>query len=182
MNVLDIIALVPTVYFLVSGFKKGLIKEVFGLAALILALLFTLKFSHYFLEKVAEATVQQSAWLPFLVYALLFALSYLAVYSFGNLIEKLMKITQLNFVNRLAGAGLGLLKSLLIVSFIVWLADNARLFTDTVKEESFAYIYVKPVLPWLTENLGKIVPYLEGLKEQIEEYFNLIQQNLDSAN
>lgn len=181
MNVIDIIALIPLAYFVVVGFNKGILKEFFGFVALLLGIIVSLQFSHYAVEQIKSLRESASPYLPIFVYILLFIAVFIFVIYIGKLLEKLLKATPLNIGNRLAGAALGALKAILIVSFFVWLADLADFFDHIVKEESIAYLHIKRFTPFLIELIGEIVPALKELIANIEEYFENILERIDSS-
>jgi membrane protein required for colicin V production len=181
MNVIDIIALLPLTFFVVSGFKKGILKEVFGLFALILGIIISLQFSNYTVEQISSLRDSTSPYLPIFVYVLLFVAVFVVVIYVGNLLEKILKATQLNLGNRIAGAAIGALKAILIVSFFIWLADLADFFDENVKRESIAYLYIKQFTPVLIELIGELIPALKELIANIEEYFKNIVARIDSS-
>lgn len=181
MNVIDIIAVIPLLYFAAMGFRKGILKEFFGLLALLLGILVALKASHYVLSHLSANTELDSPFLPLVVYCLLFLSAFVLVLLLGRLLEKIIKAAQLNITNKLLGMLLGVVKAFLVVSLFIWLIDNAALFDDTVKSESFCYRYVKDVTPFLVENLGEIIPWFKDLISNIEAYFSDIARRIDTA-
>ena len=181
MNIIDIIALIPLAYFGFIGYKKGIVKELFGLAALILAIVATLKTSHYILTQLSANTDLESPYLPLIVYVLVFLAAFVLVILMGRLVEKVIKAAQLNFLNRFFGLVLGLVKALLLVSLFVWLVDNAALFDDVVKKESISYKYIKDFTPIVVDALGAVIPWFHDLVSSIEDYFSKIVQQLDTT-
>jgi membrane protein required for colicin V production len=182
MNIIDIIALIPILYFVVMGFRKGILKEAFGIAALLLGIVVTLKFSHLALQNLTDVKEVNSAILPIVVYAIVFVAVFALVLLIGRFIEKLLKAAQLNFANRFAGGIIGLIKAFFLLSLFIWIADMAAFFDDVVKSESFAYKYIKELTPKAISLIGEIIPSLQELIANIEAYFDQIADNIDRLN
>ncbi len=181
MNIIDIIALLPIAYFVLNGYKSGILKQAFGLIGIILGVIITLQFSNYIVQKVANAQSVSSPFLPVFIYAILFVAIFLLAVLVGRLLEKLLKAGQLNIGNRIAGAVLGLVKAFIFISLFVWIADLANFFDQVVKNESLAYNYARRFTPVMIEIIGELIPTLKELIANIEDYFAQIAKNLDST-
>lgn len=181
MNIIDIIAVIPLLYFAAMGYKKGILKEVFGLLAMLAGIIMALKASHYVLSHLSTKTQIESPLLPLVVYCLLFLSAFIVVLLIGRLFENIIKAAQLNITNHLLGMLLGIVKAFLIVSLFIWLIDTAALFDDVAKSQSYCYKYVKDVTPVLIDNLGEIIPWFKDLISNIESYFSDIAQRIDTA-
>lgn len=179
MNIIDIISLIPVLLYMIAGFRNGIIREIFGIIALFLGILSVLHLSNSVLNKITTVEELQSPYLPLVVYALVFLAVFVGLVLLGRLLEKVLKTAQLNFVNRLLGLIAGLLKATLVVSLFVWLIDKAELFDETVKAESYAYQYIKDVVPKILLIIGELIPWLKELVVNIEEYFGIIASNID---
>ncbi|TSA25721.1 MAG: CvpA family protein, partial [Bacteroidetes bacterium] len=76
----------------------------------------------------------------------------------GKLLEKVADVIGMGFLNHLAGAVLGLIKSVLILSvlfFLISLADpNQNLITSNVKQKSLFYKHIASVFPAIMQWTG----------------------------
>lgn len=181
MNIIDIISLVPLLYYMISGFRNGIIREIFGVLALFMGILATLHLSHSVLNKITTVSELQSPYLPLVVYALMFCLVFVALILIGRLFEKIIKTAQLNIGNRIAGMLIGIIKTVLTLSLFIWLIDNAQLFPEEVKQQSISYNYIKDLIPSILSIFGELIPWLKELVANIEEYFQTIARNIDTA-
>lgn len=182
MNVIDLISIIPIALFALMGFKKGIVKELFGLLALFAGIICALQFSHLALLRITDIKTISSPFLPLIIYALVFGATFIVVIAIGRLVENVLKAAQLNIGNKLAGAALGILKALFILSFFVWLIDLANLFSPFIKKESVAYNYIKDITPAVISSIGEIIPWLKELITNIEGYFKEIASNIDRLN
>ncbi|MDG2369730.1 MAG: CvpA family protein [Flavobacteriales bacterium] len=122
MNYIDIFLIVPLLWGAFKGFKKGLIIEVVSLAALGLGIWGGVYFSDYAVNLIIEKV--DDKYIPITAFMLTFLAIVLVVYFLGRLLEKIIDIVQLKFINKLAGACFGLLKFGLIISILLFITDR----------------------------------------------------------
>ena len=118
MNYLDIIIAIPLLLGAYKGFRRGLIFEVAMIIGLIFGIYLAFKFGNMF-ESVAAKIVHNSTLLPYFSFFLIFSLVILAMVLLAKLFEGILKITNLNMFNKVAGALFGLLKFGLIISVLL---------------------------------------------------------------
>ncbi len=158
MNTLDIVILVPFVWAAYKGFKKGLIIEVSSLIALGLGIWGGINFSDYVAEIIAGKV--EDKYLPLASFTLTFVLIVASVFVFGKILEKFINLIQLKLINKLAGAGFGVLKFGLIIGVIFVVLNSyeekLNLIPIETKQESVLYepllIFSKTVVPALKDN------------------------------
>ena len=119
MNYLDIILIIPLAYGLVQGLRKGLVKEIAGL----LAILFGLYLARYWALPVSQALVDLTGWTlnlctP-LAYAVVFIAVSLSITLLSYMLTKIIGAIMLSWLNRLLGAAFGSIKMLLLLSVIL---------------------------------------------------------------
>lgn len=134
MNTFDIIVIVIICATFISGFWKGLIRQVFSLGGVVLGYIFARKyyevFSHYM--PVAADDLKKMA-----SFTAIFISIIVAVSLVGWVIGRLVKNADLDWVNRVTGGVLGFLKGSLIIVVITVLllaflpADNSLLTGST---------------------------------------------------
>ena len=150
MNWLDIVIIIPVCWFAFKGFRNGFIKELAMLAALVLGIWATCRFSDYVATLLGDVP-----WVNILAFIITFVIVLILVYLFGNLVEKIVTLVIPKFINRLFGLLFGVGKVLLIFSllfFIMHTLDTEnRILTHAVTQKSFLYGYVQPVFPFFRE-------------------------------
>jgi membrane protein required for colicin V production len=122
MNYIDIFLIVPLLWGAFKGYKKGLVIEVISLAALGLGIWGGIYFSDYAVNLIIEKV--DDKYIPITAFMLTFLTIVLVVYFLGKLLEKIIDIVQLKFINKLAGAFFGLLKFGLIISILLFITDR----------------------------------------------------------
>lgn len=166
MNILDIILVVPLLWALYRGFRKGLVYMIASLTALALGILGAMRFH-------TQTGTILNSWfninpdhLKLVSFAVTFIIIVLIVHIAAFLVDRLIKAVALNIVNRAAGMFFGLFVSAFVVSIILMPIDAANskkefISPDTV-EGSLLY---RP----LTKLAPAVLPYLKK-----EEFRNLL--------
>ncbi len=142
MEVIDLVLAVPLLYGTWTGFKKGLIMELFTILALVVGLYAAFHFSDKF-SKYMEFAVEDYSYLPAISFVVLFLLVGAMVFFGGKALEQVIKVAQLSPLNKAAGALIGLIKTMYIVAcilvFLVALDKEEKVFTAKSKETSILY-------------------------------------------
>ena len=143
MTTIDIVILIVLGAGAIVGFTKGFLKQLAGLLGLVAGLLiakalYATVAERFFLPLTDSLTVAQG--IAFVVIWLAVPLAFLLL---ATLLTKAMEAVALGWVNRLLGAGLGLLKSALLVSLLIcvvqYIDSDNTLLKRTKKQESVLY-------------------------------------------
>lgn len=143
MTTIDIVILIVLGAGAIVGFTKGFLKQLAGLLGLVAGLLiakalYATVAERFFLPLTDSLTVAQG--IAFVVIWLAVPLAFLLL---ATLMTKAMEAVALGWVNRLLGAGLGLLKSALLVSLLIcvveYIDSDNTLLKRTKKQESVLY-------------------------------------------
>ncbi len=147
MHWLDIALLIPLLLAAWRGFRRGLILELATLVGLGLGIFAGLRFSNYAADLLTEHLEIQSEHLPILSFAVTFLAVVIAVFLLGKMLEKVVKIMALSFLNKLAGLSFSILKVALILSVIIVIFDRFNHDLEFIKHDdlnkSLSYRYLK---------------------------------------
>ena len=148
MNHLDIIILIPALWFGYKGFTHGLVRELASLSALILGI-----YAAFAFTDLVEKWINHPAIPKEVYFAITFLGVLIAVFFLGRLIEKIIKLVIPEFVNNLLGALFGVAKVMVIFSvvfFFIHSIDSKNvILTEQTTEKSFTYKYIEPIAPKL---------------------------------
>ena len=154
MNILDIIILIPVAWFGFKGLKNGLIRELASIAALVLGVWATLRFSDYVAEQLGNTMAIKAV-----AFVLTFFAVLVAVHFAGILVEKVVKLVIPAWLNNIFGLLFGAAKALLVVSVLLYFVTivdfKEMLLKPEVKEKSLIYKYTEPVVPSIMQYVGK---------------------------
>ncbi|HPF66012.1 CvpA family protein, partial [Lentimicrobium sp.] len=97
------------------------------------------------------ATGSQAPYMYVIAFFLCFTVVVIFVHFLGKSVEKIVEIAALGFVNRLAGAGFGVIKSLLVFAIIIHLLNvfdtGHNIIKPESKEKSIFYNPLSQVIP-----------------------------------
>ena len=179
MNWFDLVVFILMLIALVNGYRKGLIRQLVGLAIIILSAIFGGKLAAYILPELNRFLDLSPNLARVLSFLLAFAAIAIVISLIGNLIQKFVNIILLSFVNRLLGSfiAVGTLMFILsiILNLVLMLDKKENLISKEIKNESFFFERVEAVVP-------AMVPYLDKeLREYIpENYREEIENKSDS--
>jgi len=174
MNFLDVIFIIPIIWFAYQGFKRGLIIELASLLALILGIYAALYFSGYAANLLINNLDMGSKYIPVISFILTFIAVVVIVFFIGKILEKLVNMVALGFLNKLAGGFFGILKAAVVISIVLLIINhfNDDLISQQRKKNSFLYGSIAWIAPFLWQNLEEFNlddSKIDELKEDIEE-------------
>ncbi|MCK9339460.1 MAG: CvpA family protein [Bacteroidales bacterium] len=142
MNFLDFLIILPLLWFGYKGFKNGLIKELFSLAALILGIYITYKFSDFI-----TSILPPSEYAPMIAFIIIFIGVLIGVNLVGRLAEKTIKLVIPNIINQILGIAFGVAKVTLVCSillhFIKTIDKKEVILQSDVIHDSLLYGYIE---------------------------------------
>jgi membrane protein required for colicin V production len=168
----DILCLVIVIFGFYKGFTKGLIIAIFGTLAWILGLIGALKFSSVGAIYMRDKLHIDTHYNPLISFIIIMLVIGLIVFLMGKMLQKIMEVAQLGFVNKLLGALLFTGISLLLFSALLWLANQAGMISPEVKTQSKLYSFVSPIMPFVIDHLGDLIPSIKGTLGDIQHYYN----------
>ncbi len=174
MNYLDIIIALPLLWAVFKGFTKGFIIALASLVALIAGVYGAIHFSEIPAEYLDLWFSPNPVYLPLISFAITFLIIVGIVYFIAFILDRIIQVTGLGIINRLAGVAFNLLKMAFILSVIISLFNYAGfikpLIPETQKQESVLYGPISKIAP-------AIFPYLnfENIKERFIKKDKTIQ-------
>jgi len=158
MNFFDFLIAALIALLMINGFRKGIIISLASLAALVLGIWVAVHFSNLIDELLMNNLHPSRTWLPILSFTITFILVVLGVLIVARVIEKIVDVVGLGFLNRLGGAIFGLIKGVILVSVIIFIVaaidPKGKWFTQEDKKGSFFYSRVAGVFPDLMKSFG----------------------------
>ena len=144
----------------VLGIKRGLVKQIVALAVVVLGIHLSLRFS----DPLQAYLAQMVKWEPFWTKAVSFTVIFLAVALLlsllGKLVEKVIKIAMLGWLNRLLGLLVAMIAAALVVGTLVYIVNSANNLLQFLPEEQIAQSRFYTPLLNLVE---QIFPLLKSL-------------------
>ena len=174
MNGADIAIALILVIGLFSGLAKGFVRGLFGLVALVLGVMIAASVH----ERVAESVL---SFMPgdhapqVFSFVLIFLVVVLAVGMLGRIISKALKLAALGWLDRLVGAGLGVVMGSIVAAILLLVAVMAGLGGERTLQRS---TLARRVLR-LTDIIVSLVP--EDARSHFEEPYEELREEWEKA-
>ena len=168
MSNIDIILIVPVVWGLYQGFKKGLVIQVTSFIALGLGIYGAINFSSLAVTYIRPFFDINFNYISIVAFATTFLIIVIGIHFLGKATEKVLKLVALGFFNKLLGAIFGALKITLILSALVFLVEmlnsNIQIISHETKSKSLFY---EPLSKVITESIPQAKTLIEQKTEEI---------------
>ncbi len=168
MNYIDIIIVVPIIWGGYIGYKKGLIIEVVSLVALGFGIWGGIHFSDLIGDLLQEKI--QSKYVSLTAFVITFAVIVMTIYFLGKMLEKLVNLVQMKFLNKLAGVFFGIGKVALVISVLVMIINsydkNNNMLPKQTKDSSLLYHSVEQISLNMIPPIEQSKVYSENIPSQ----------------
>lgn len=173
METLDIIVLIPLVYFGFKGFQSGILKEILSIVGIVLAVFLTLNYLNEFTAYTKNLFGFSQDYNPFIMGTILFVSVMICTSVLIYFLSKLVNAIQLSVVNKLLGLVFGALKAGIIVSSALIFLSGFNFPDKTAIEQSKTYPVVIKIAPMSYDLIAKIYPgasnFSDVIKKTIDE-------------
>lgn len=148
----------------IGGYREGFLMELFSLAALVLGILGAFKLMGYAIVLLADQFDIDETILPYVAFAVVFIAILIAVRLLGRLIKISIDKTFLGRIDQVAGAAIGTVKAVFIISVALWIM-NALDFDlpETWTGNSWLLPKVESFAPAITMWLSDYIPFFKDI-------------------
>lgn len=157
MSYFDIIVGILLILAGLKGLKNGLVKELAGLTALILGIIFAVQFSG--LTASFLSGFLQSDHMPVIAFLVTFVAVVVAVHLLAQLLHTIINAVALGIFNRILGLAFGILKAGFIISILLLglqvFGLESSVVTSKERERSKLYPPVKSAAPFIFDLFEK---------------------------
>ena len=160
MNTLDIIILICFVPALVQGLRKGFIAQIIAIIAILLGVFLSFQFSSVVSTWIAQYLEVSEQILNLVSFALILLGVTAGLFALGKLLEGMLKIVMLGWLNRLLGILFSFLKCAIVLGLIIMVFNSLNSSFNFVEEDELAKSMLYPPLK---DFAYTIFPYLKGL-------------------
>jgi membrane protein required for colicin V production len=169
---IDIVFAIILVFAIYKGYNRGLIVAVFSFVAVIIGMAAALK-----LTTVAVLYAQQhwqihTRWLPVLCFISLFVGVVLLVRLGASLLQKLVELAMMGWLNKLGGIILYSAIFIIAYSVLLWIANQLYWLSPKTKLQSVVYPYIEHLGPAVMNGLGKIIPIFKDMFAGLQSFFD----------
>jgi membrane protein required for colicin V production len=165
MNFLDLLIGVFVLLFVILGYRKGFIISLATILALILGIYLAVHFSNFMDQFLLYTLKPSRSWLPILSFAITFLLVVAGVLIIARLMEKIVDVVGMGFLNHLGGAILGFAKGVIFCSIILFIVTSfdpkEKGITMEDKKGSITYRTISSVFPSIIKLMGSKIKFPE---------------------
>lgn len=170
MTFLDILIAIPLIYFIYKGWRRGIVFEIATLVGILAGIWASVNLSTW----VAESLKLEGEGKVLTAFFITFMGAIVLAYFLGKAVEGLFKMVKAEFLNKLLGSIVGMLKCLIVVSillnFILLIDRHHVLITPKLQEESVLYKPTYTIGNKLSQTLKTyIIEKREELSQQHQE-------------
>lgn len=177
MSFIDIIFAALLGYAIYKGLKNGLFVEVASLLALVVGIFVAIKFSHIIRAVIETKVSWDPKYIEITAFALTFIVVVIVIHLSAKLLTKIVDFAYLGWINRLAGAGFSVLKTILALSIVILLFEKVNVNNILAKQETLdESIFYNPtkeisafVYPQIEEWYEKGVQYSGNSEQEDKE-------------
>jgi len=162
---LDIVIFIVLVVTLILGLIKGFIRQLVGIAAVVVGLILAAKYYLPF-SRTVDRLVSADRWSELIAFMLLFIGVLVAGWLVAFLLSKLIR-GPLKFVDHVLGGALGVFKGVLICGVLVF-----ALLVFPVNKNGLMKSRLAPYCYWITKGFVHLIP--RELKEKFREAYKEI--------
>lgn len=162
MNALDVVILLILIIGAIAGLRRGLIAQVFSIAAILLSAWLSYTCSSAFGEWLADYVHAEGFWIKIIAFLLIFIGVGLLCRLLSKILEKIFSIAMLGWLNRVLGAVLAVAKYALVIGLAIILFNTVnqrfKWVDDAKLAESQLYTTIKTgaysIFPYFQELLS----------------------------
>jgi membrane protein required for colicin V production len=147
-----------------SGYREGFLMELFSFAAIVLGVIGGFKLMGYAIVFLSDHFDINKTFLPYAAFAAVFLAILIIVKLVGRLLKVSIDHTFLGSVDQAAGAGLGLVKAVFLMSVTLWILNALDLdLPEKWTEDSWLLSRVESFAPQVTMWLADYVPFFKDV-------------------
>lgn len=175
---IDIFCCIIGCLAVIQGWRKGLILALFSMVCGLIGLAAAVKLSAVLATHMKSDLHMSSRWLPVLAFILIFILVLLIIRWVGKLIEKLVKMILLGWLNKLGGILLFLILYLSIYSIFLFYGTKTQVISKQAVNDSHLYSLIAPFGPAVVRLITGFIPVGNDMFNALERFFDKVAQGI----
>lgn len=168
---IDILFLLVIALSIFKGYNKGLVVAVFTFISTILGLIIAIKFSSVVANWMQNSTEVSAFWLPFLSFTLVMVAVVLIVRIAAKIIDKIIDLVLLGWLNKLGGILFFACIYISILSVVLFYFEKMYIIDQETIKASFFYFFIKPWALNIVSGFGYILPFFKNVILQLENFY-----------
>lgn len=178
-SMIDILFYIILLLAVIKGWRRGLLVALFSVVCCLLGLAAAVKLSAAVAAHLGSGLQISSRWLPVIAFILVFTAVALLVRWFANLLENVLKMVFLEWLNKLGGILLFILLYISIYSVILFYGTHAQIISANAVNASHVYPLIAPWGPGVIHFIEKFIPFGQDMFAVLETFFDNIAHQME---
>jgi membrane protein required for colicin V production len=175
----DIVFLIILLIAVIQGWRRGLILAIFSVICLLLGLAAAVKLSAVVATYLGSDLQVSSRWLPVIAFVVVFLVVAILVRWLAGLLEKLIKLVLLGWLNKLGGMILYILLYISVYSVILFYGTRAQIISPEAIASSRVYPWIAPWGPAVIHFIQRFIPFGQDMFAVLETFFARIAERIN---
>tara|TARA_Y100000385_G_C13014569_1_gene603233 strand:- start:459 stop:1055 length:597 start_codon:yes stop_codon:yes gene_type:complete len=184
IGALDAIIGIALAWALFRGFQKGFIVKIASLIALIAGTFAGFHGSEGLALWLSKEVDWSDTSVQLTAFILTFILVVIGVHFLAKVIEKMVDLTALGVVNKLAGMALGAAQMILLLSTLTFALDGVfgprAWLPENAADESLMYPHVETAIEWIIPEMNRSTPWDE-IRDHVQDGVERIQDTVEEG-
>lgn len=161
MGTLDIILLICFIPAVISGIMRGFVRQVVAVAALVIGAILAVRFSGVISEWLAQYLQMEMSLIRIISFLIIVVVAVLLLNLVGRLLEKVVKISMLGWLDKILGVVVALFLTAMILGILIISFESLNSQWEIVKpevtESSPVYSLIKNFATQVIPGLKKLI-------------------------
>lgn len=167
MSKVDIVLLILAVFGAWGGYREGFLMELISLLGIVLGIFLGFKLMGEVMLLLEDKFNIDQSTLPYISFIVIFLVVVLLVRLLGKLLKNSLDKSFLGTVDQALGAGLGMFRTLFMISVILWILDSLKLSPrQEWVEGSWLYPFTARLAPAMADWAGQFLPFFREIFRQ----------------
>jgi len=168
---IDITFLIIVLIGIWRGWRQGLIISIFAALAWVLGITGAMKLCTVMAIFLRDKFELNSPYAPVISFILIFIVIAFIVYGMGKLLERVIEVVGLGFINRALGVVMRVIIFSFLFSMFIWLINQAGLISPETRSQSKTVGFLLPAADHAINFFGSILPVVKNIFADIEHFF-----------
>lgn len=164
MSKADILLLIIAAFGAWGGYKEGFLMEVVFLIGIVLGIFLGFKLMGEGMILLEDRFDVDRTTLPYVSFIVIFLLVVLGVRLLGTLVRHSFDKSFLGSADQALGGALGAVRTLFMVSVVLWILDSLKLAPrGEWVEDSWLYPFTARLAPTIADWFGQLLPFFKEI-------------------
>jgi membrane protein required for colicin V production len=175
---IDFLFYIILILAIIQGWRKGLILALFSLVCGLIGLAAAVKLSAILATHMKSTLHMTTRWLPVLAFILVFLLVIWIIHMAAKMLENLIRLILLEWLNKLGGILLFILLYISIYSILLFYGTQTHVISKQTVQDSHFYSLIAPFGPAVIRVITGIIPYGQDMFTALEGFFGKIARQV----